>query len=101
MTKESVRLIFVYRIEALTKPCDNKRHNSPHLLYAEWGCRILPTIHIQEMSVVRLSYRLENCQIFYSGLRKTLSICLQSEDCNANLEIISESCKIALKNSGY
>ena len=46
------------------------------------------------MSVVRMPFAYENCYILYSGQkRKTLSICLQSEDCNANIATYSDKCK--------
>ena len=51
------------------------------------------------MSVCRCPMLREIFQISYQGQkRKTLSICLQSEDCTTNLEIIFESCEIVRKN---
>ena len=69
--KESVELPFVYRIEALTKPDQNKRYNTPHLDSMRYMHRTVHShIAIQEMSAVRHPLVFENCQIFYSGLRK-------------------------------
>ena len=47
-----------------------------------------PTIHIQEMSAIRISLSFENFHIFIVGqCEKHFLICPQSEDCTTNLEI--------------
>ena len=55
------------------------------------------------MSAIRLSISLLKTSTFphKDKSEKHFLICLQSEDCNANLEIIFHYHKVALKNSGY
>ena len=61
-----------------------------------WVVEYSPTIHIQEMSAIRISLSFENFHIFIVGLcEKHFLICLQSEDGTTNIATYSEKCKSA------
>ena len=84
---------FVYRIEALTKPCDNKRY-IPTLVYSNKLVQGYTNSIYTRNRCCRYPIAFENCQIFYSGLRKhflcLLYLLITSIIARANLENISQ-----------
>ena len=64
----------------------------------------MPYLHIQEMSAIRFSLSSENFHIFNQGVRKTLSICLQSNGLRykfSNLFLIEQKYRWLKVVKGY